>query len=168
MESSDWPSMSMKPGATTLPAASIVRLRGEALRLPMAATFPSRIPRSPEYQGEPAPSMMWPLVMTRSKLVAVDCANTWAAANTMIASNKFRLRSFIDIPFQLITELCLIRSRWIAHYKACQSRAGFAPKCAPCMVVSTILLHDTATCEFSAEVLLCLFLKTDDTYVQLA
>ena len=64
---SDWPSMSMKPGATTLPAASMVRLRGAAERLPMAAILPSRMPRSPEYQGEPVPSMMWPLVMTRSK-----------------------------------------------------------------------------------------------------
>ena len=71
MVSSDWPSMSMKPGATTLPAASMVRLRGAAARLPMAATFPSRMPTSPEYQGEPVPSMMWPLVMTRSK-AAVD------------------------------------------------------------------------------------------------
>ena len=57
----------MKPGATTLPAASMVRLRGAAERLPMAAIFPSRMPRSPEYHGEPVPSMMWPLVMTRSK-----------------------------------------------------------------------------------------------------
>src|SRR5712691_3260384 len=66
IESSYWPIMSMKPGATTLAAASIVRLRGAALRLPMAAIFPSRIPTSPEYQGEPVPSMMWPLMMTRS------------------------------------------------------------------------------------------------------
>ena len=28
MVSSDWPSMSMKPGATTMPCASMVRLRG--------------------------------------------------------------------------------------------------------------------------------------------
>src|ERR1700678_3458688 len=71
---SDWPSLSMNPGATTLPAASIVRLRGEAERLPMAATLPSRMPRSPEYQGEPVPSIMWPLVMTRSK-GSDDCAS---------------------------------------------------------------------------------------------
>ena len=82
MVSSDWPSMSMKPGATTFPAASMVRLRGAAERLPMAAIFPSRIPMSPEYHGEPVPSMMWPWVMTRSK--AGDCAkvneaNSWKA-----------------------------------------------------------------------------------------
>jgi hypothetical protein len=33
----------------------------------MAATLPLRMPISPEYHGEPVPSMMWPLVMTRSK-----------------------------------------------------------------------------------------------------
>ena len=48
----------MNPGATTLPAASIVRLRGLRPRLPMAAILPSRMPMSPEYQGEPVPSMM--------------------------------------------------------------------------------------------------------------
>ena len=47
--------------------ASMVRVRGASLRLPMAAILPSRMPMSPEYQGEPVPSMMWPLVMTRSK-----------------------------------------------------------------------------------------------------
>src|SRR6202035_5779282 len=69
----DWPSMSMKPGATTLPPASMVRLRGAVVRLPMAAILPSRMPTSPEYHGEPVPSMMWPLVMTRSKADGV-CA----------------------------------------------------------------------------------------------
>jgi hypothetical protein len=59
--------MSMKPGATTLPLASIVRLRAAEERLPMAEMRPSRIPMSPEYHGEPVPSMMCPLVMTRSK-----------------------------------------------------------------------------------------------------
>jgi hypothetical protein len=33
----------------------------------MAAIFLSRIPISPEYQGEAVPSIIWPLVMTRSK-----------------------------------------------------------------------------------------------------
>src|SRR6266704_366566 len=64
---SDCPSMSMKPGATTMPPASMVRARGASLRLPMEDIFPSRIPISPEYQGEPVPSMMRPLVMTMSK-----------------------------------------------------------------------------------------------------
>src|ERR1041385_7176483 len=82
MGNSDWPSMSMKPGATTLPAASMVRLRGAAERLPMAEILPSRMPRSPEYHGDPVPSMMWPLVMTRSKVGA------WADNLTATISNK--------------------------------------------------------------------------------
>ena len=36
----------------------------------MATILPPRIPMSPEYQGEPVPSMMWPLVMIRSNLWA--------------------------------------------------------------------------------------------------
>src|SRR5216683_2412621 len=75
--------MSMKPGATTLPAASIVLLRGAAARLPMAATFPSRMPRSPEYQGDPVPSMMWPLVMTRSNAGGVCPLNGHAVISAI-------------------------------------------------------------------------------------
>src|SRR4030081_59733 len=71
---SDWPSMSIKPGATTLFLASIVLVRMVADRLPMAAIFPPRMPISPEYQGEPEPSIMWPLVMTRSKAALGTCA----------------------------------------------------------------------------------------------
>ena len=40
--------------------------RWRRARLPMAAIWPSRMPTSPQYQGEPVPSMMWPLVMTMS------------------------------------------------------------------------------------------------------
>src|SRR5438034_4792949 len=59
--------MSMKPGATTWPCASIVRVRVLAARLPISAIFPPRMPISPEYQGEPVPSIMRPLVITMSK-----------------------------------------------------------------------------------------------------
>ena len=58
--SSDCPSMSMKPGATTLPAASIVCFRGGVRQRPIAAMRPSRMPTSPEYHGEPVPSTTWP------------------------------------------------------------------------------------------------------------
>src|SRR6266853_5019112 len=74
---SDCPNMSIKPGATTLPWASMVRVRASPDRLPMAAIFPPRMPMSPEYQGEPDPSMMWPLVMTRSKAGLGTCAKKW-------------------------------------------------------------------------------------------
>jgi hypothetical protein len=63
---SDWPSMSMNPGATTMPRASIVRFVGASARRPMAAIFPARIPTSAAYQGDPVPSMTWPLRITRS------------------------------------------------------------------------------------------------------
>ena len=67
MLSSDCPSMSMNPGATTAPAASTVRFALAPSSRPIAAIRPSRMPTSPEYHGEPVPSMMRPFRMTRSK-----------------------------------------------------------------------------------------------------
>ncbi len=64
--SSDCPSMSMNPGATTFPWASIVRFAAALPRSPIAAIRPSRIPTSPEYHGEPVPSTMCPWVITTS------------------------------------------------------------------------------------------------------
>jgi hypothetical protein len=58
--------MSMNPGATAIPAASIVESAFAVTRDPMATILPSRMPTSPEYQGEPVPSMMWPLRIIRS------------------------------------------------------------------------------------------------------
>src|ERR1700720_434272 len=78
---SDCPNISIKPGATTLPWASMVRVRASADRLPMAAIFPRRMPMSPEYQGEPDPSMMWPFVMTRSKAAWGICAKRLGRQN---------------------------------------------------------------------------------------
>ena len=51
MVDSDWPSMSMKPGVTTSPCASIVRLADAPVRFPIAAILPSRMPTSPVCQG---------------------------------------------------------------------------------------------------------------------
>src|SRR5207253_7627136 len=76
--------------ATTSPLASIVRLRGASARLPMATIRPSRIPMSPEYQGEPVPSTICPLVMTMSS----DCAGlagTEASANRRINADFLRV-----------------------------------------------------------------------------
>jgi hypothetical protein len=77
MVSSDWPSISINPGATTRPAASIVCRAGQEVfgassgqRTPMAAMRPSRTPTSPVYQGEPVPSTTCPLRMIRSKVAA--------------------------------------------------------------------------------------------------
>ena len=67
MVRSDWPSMSMNPGATTAPAASTVRAALAPASRPIAAMRPPRIPMSPAYHGEPVPSTTWPFRMTRSK-----------------------------------------------------------------------------------------------------
>src|ERR1700739_4757796 len=91
--------MSMNPGATTLPSASVVFVRGAALRLPIAAIFPSRIPTSPEYQGEPVPSMMWPLVMTRSNSPGDDCAARLAVASIAIATRFLIRHNILEFPF---------------------------------------------------------------------
>ena len=125
----------IKPGATTLPPASIVRFRGAAARLPMAATFPSRMPTSPEYQGEPVPSMMCPLVMTRSNDGTL-CADTAATATQRRARiiNGCNARSFISI---------FLEPEWrriIKHASAHRSsRAAQRRNSDACMVVSTIL-----------------------------
>ena len=74
---SDCPSISINPGATTLPCASMVCLRDAWFRFPIAEILPFRMPTSPEYQGEPVPSMMCPLMMTTSK----DCAATAGACD---------------------------------------------------------------------------------------
>src|SRR5579862_589753 len=64
--SSDWPSMSMNPGATTIPCASTRRVAAEPASRPIAAIRPPRIPTSAAYQGEPVPSMTWPFAITTS------------------------------------------------------------------------------------------------------
>jgi hypothetical protein len=63
---SDWPSMSMKPGATMLPAASTFRAALAAERSPRAASRSPRMPTSARNQGAPVPSTTRPLAITRS------------------------------------------------------------------------------------------------------
>src|SRR5271167_1660980 len=63
---SDWPSMSMKPGETIWPLASISRLAVALLRLPIAAMRSPWMATWAAYQGLPVPSMMWPLRMMMS------------------------------------------------------------------------------------------------------
>src|SRR5437764_2370102 len=55
----------MKPGASTLPPASIVRVAGPDAR-PTAVIRPSRTPTAPVTAGAPVPSMIRALVMRRS------------------------------------------------------------------------------------------------------
>src|SRR5215469_1708338 len=58
--------MSMKPGATTCPWASMLRSARGDPRLPTAAIRPSRTATSAAYHGVPVPSMTCPLRITRS------------------------------------------------------------------------------------------------------
>src|SRR5438874_6743655 len=56
----------MNPGATTRPCASISRLACASCKSPTAAMRSPLTATSPANQGFPAPSMMWPLRMSRS------------------------------------------------------------------------------------------------------
>src|SRR2546421_1953514 len=61
--------MSMKPGATYIPAASIARSHFARPRRPTRAIFPSRIPMSATRHGEPVPSSTRPPRMTTSNAI---------------------------------------------------------------------------------------------------
>src|SRR5262249_7253797 len=68
-----WVWRSMKPGATTLPPASITRAAGASIRGAILAIVSPRTARSPRYQGLPVPSMILPL-RTRRSNAAPGCA----------------------------------------------------------------------------------------------
>src|SRR4051794_6878288 len=80
---SEWLWMSMNPGATVNPVASMVRPAVFPASFPMAAIFPWRIPRSPIKLGLPAPSTILPPRITTSK----SCADPTAAASTRSSPN---------------------------------------------------------------------------------
>src|SRR3954453_6567106 len=73
------------------------RLRGAFTRFPIAAILPSRIPRSPEYQGDPVPSMMWALVSTRSK----DWAKTVAEKHDVKSRHARMTETIVFMQFPL-------------------------------------------------------------------
>jgi hypothetical protein len=58
--------MSMKPGATVSPAASIRRVDGAVRRLPIVAIRPPRMPTSVMTAGVPSPLITEPSAITRS------------------------------------------------------------------------------------------------------
>ena len=68
---SDWPSMSMNPGATTWSAASMRRRAAARERSPTATTRSPARPTSARNQGAPVPSTTRPPAMTRSSGLAV-------------------------------------------------------------------------------------------------
>src|SRR5579863_3550827 len=94
----------------------MVRCRGESARLPMAAILPPRIPRSPEYQGDPVPSTMWPLVMIRSK----GCPCWFCAMHKDAASSRIMTRADIEVgqfPITLILSL-FSRSKVLTEFES--------------------------------------------------
>src|SRR5262245_25991542 len=78
--------MSMNPGATTRPDASIVRAAVFPFRSPMAAIFPPRIPTSARNHGLPVPSTTLPRCSSRSKSCALATVDTMAAQVRRLAT----------------------------------------------------------------------------------
>src|SRR5215469_2848008 len=97
---SDCPSMSMNPGATTMPWASMVCLAAATGSLPIATIRPLRIPMSPEYQGDPVPSMMWPFLMRTSK------EEVWLNAGTQSKTTSAKVRNCESAKLIWISDLC--------------------------------------------------------------
>ena len=79
---SDCPSMSMKPGATTMPLASTRRLAEAEDRSPMAAMRSPLTPRSARNQAAPVPSTMRPCSTTRSSSARGGARAAAGAAGT--------------------------------------------------------------------------------------
>ncbi len=69
METSEWACMSMKPGHTTWPVASIVSLRSAAAKSPTASIRPSAIATSARYAAAPVPSITDPPATTFSNAI---------------------------------------------------------------------------------------------------
>src|SRR5581483_3372370 len=107
MVSSDCPSISIKPGATTSPRASIVVPRFAWDKLPIAAIFPSRMPISPEYHGDPVPSLMWPLMITVSKLCCAWDTTDNTQKNTIMDQLLRCLSRTLTSEFDLIMHIQL-------------------------------------------------------------
>ena len=66
MVNSDCPNMSMNPGVTIIPAASMVCFALPRISVAISTMRPPLMASSPEYQGEPVPSMMRPFRIIRS------------------------------------------------------------------------------------------------------
>src|SRR5437763_1866249 len=66
--------MSMKPGATIWPRASITRVAARVVRGSMATTRPSRTLTSASRAGVPVPSTTWPPRMRRSSITSRDAS----------------------------------------------------------------------------------------------
>ena len=87
--------MSMKPGETTQPAASIRSAASAADRSPTAAILPPSIATSPRKDGPPVPSTTVPFKISVSKAMSFSL-NQWAGrrnhTTTPAASMSFQAR----------------------------------------------------------------------------
>src|SRR5580700_10778233 len=93
------PIMSMKPGARTIPCASMTRVEGRSERFPISTMRPSRMPTSARYQGFPEPSMTCAPEMTTSKVP--DCPKPGAIAKKIKASSRNARRAMALPPRDL-------------------------------------------------------------------
>src|SRR5262245_8082147 len=89
----------MKPGATTRPCASIVRVAVAFARLPMRAIRSPLIARSPLKAGRPEPSTMRPLLISRSY-----CGVLWGRVKSIELISKTPSVSFVILKFLLWAE----------------------------------------------------------------
>src|SRR4029078_2390770 len=80
--SSDWPSMSMKPGATYFPPASTRRFAEAFSRLPTATILSPRTPTSARNHGAPVPSTTRPPATIRSSAAALAPSATRQPTST--------------------------------------------------------------------------------------
>ena len=85
--------MSMKPGATTRPRASIRRPADIRASEPIAAIRPARMPTSAWNQGVPVPSITRPCSITVSKTGVPDSARDAPAASNAIAHGAIQPRA---------------------------------------------------------------------------
>ena len=82
---SEWLWMSMKPGATISPAASMTFVAGRPFRFPISVIFPPVMPTSAMRQGLPVPSTSLPPRMRTSNC----CGNAASPKEETEASGAF-------------------------------------------------------------------------------
>jgi hypothetical protein len=118
MEASDCPSMSIKPGATIMPRASIIRLASAPSSAPICTIRPFRTATSPEYQGEPVPSMMWPPRMIKSNCCAFTGLDVASAVRSAMLAAPTQNRRYSEICKKYTASALLTRRRRLLRESA--------------------------------------------------
>ena len=108
---SDWPSMSMKPGATTWSAASIRRRAVAFERSPTAAMRSPAMPTSARNQGAPVPSTTRPPAITRSSVPVVA---TGSSGEARAPDGGARARRAVSAPSAIPPAASVTRTFFIA------------------------------------------------------